>query len=306
MDFLKQLESFPEQIRRKDSFSPGSEFTNVVISGMGGSGVVGRIFSELYHETPVEVVSDYGIPDYVDKKTLFLAISYSGNTEETLTAVKSAISRGAQTVAITSGGELGKLVDKCVKVPQGLQPRNALGYMISPLIRSLIHPDENDIEEAASLLQRLEKNSEFLEKIADEIYEQELIPWIIGYNPYVWTSYRWKTQFNENSKILAVHSNLPELDHNEIMPMKLSYGIGRFFFLTLGEPENPRNAKRMEVTASVTGIRTRNVPSSGKTKLQRILYMIHCGDYISYYIAKKRNMDPMDVSLIEELKKKLS
>lgn len=306
MNFIEQVRSFPEQILRDKTFQIDRKFNKIVISGMGGSGIVGRIFAELYEQFPVQVISDYKIPDYVDRDTLFIAISYSGNTEETLSTLKQAETRGAQIKTITSGGELGKSGFESVMVPSGMQPRNALGYMLAPLLRSILKLDAEEIKSAASILREIEKKSSYLKEMAENICSDELIPWIVGYEPYIATSYRWKTQFNENGKILAVNSVIPELNHNETMPLKMSYGLKRFYFITLGNPINERTARRLRITSELTGSKFHNVMEAGNTKLQKILSMIHSGDYISYYVSEIRGLDPMDVSLIEELKKRLS
>lgn len=306
MNFIEQVRSFPEQILRDKTFQIDRKFNKIVISGMGGSGIVGRIFAELYEQFPVQVISDYKIPDYVDRDTLFIAISYSGNTEETLSTLKQAETLGAQIKTITSGGELGKSGFESVMVPSGMQPRNALGYMLAPLLRSILKLDAEEIKSAASILREIEKKSSYLKEMAENICSDELIPWIVGYEPYIATSYRWKTQFNENGKILAVNSVIPELNHNETMPLKMSYGLKRFYFITLGNPINERTARRLRITSELTGLKFHNVMEAGNTKLQKILSMIHSGDYISYYVSEIRGLDPMDVSLIEELKKRLS
>lgn len=306
MEFLDQIRSFPEQIMSRNFFNVDRDFNNIVISGMGGSGIVGRIFSELYGRCPVQVVSDYEIPHYVGSKTLFIAISYSGNTEETLATVKQAREKGAQIKVITSGGELSRLGFETVKVPSGMQPRNALGYMLSPLLNSLMKIEQSEIDRAHEILQTIEKESSKLKQMAEEICSGNLVPWIVGYEPYVSTAYRWKTQFNENGKILAINSTIPELNHNETVPLKLSYGKERFYFISLGNPSNERTAKRLRITSDLTGIKFNNVKEYGSTMLQKVLSMIHSGDYISYYVAKIRSLDPMDVSLIEELKSRLS
>lgn len=306
MNFREQLETFSKQIDYGKSFEIDGKFDNIIISGMGGSGIVGRIFSEFYSEVPVQVISDYEIPGYCDRNTLFIAISYSGNTEETIQTAKSAIKRGSRVLAITSGGELESLAENVFKVPQGMQPRNALGYMLSPLLKTFVKPEEKQISSAMKILRELERENTFLKDTAILIAQKSAIPWILGYSPYVWTAYRWRTQFNENAKIMAVNSTFPELNHNETMSLKASFSIDRFFFITLGNPDNSRVKKRIEITSEITGRTFHNIPDKGDSLLEKILYMIHCGDYLTYYLADLRKMDPMDVSLIEELKQKLA
>lgn len=306
MNFKEQLENFSEQFGKGSKFKIHGKFNNIVISGMGGSGIVGRIFSELYSQLPVQVVSDYSLPDYCGKSTLFIGISYSGNTEETIRTTKEAISRGSEVLAITSGGELANLAPQVARVPPGLQPRNALGYMLDPLLNTFLHFDGDQVASIRTILKSLDRENIFLKEAASTIFHGSYIPWILGYSPYSWTAYRWRTQFNENSKIMAVNSTFPELNHNETMSLRASYSLDKFLFITLGKPDNERVMKRIRITSEITGRKFLNIPESGNTLLEKVLYMIHCGDYLTYYLAEMRNVDPMDVSMIEELKQKLA
>ncbi len=159
MEFAEELRSLKEQLRFEEKFDIGGDFREVVIAGMGGSGIVGRIFQELYSDKPIYLVNDYGIPNFVGRNTLFIAVSYSGNTEETLAAAKSAIKRRAHVVAITSGGELAKIVEEKVIVPKGLQPRSGLGYMLMPIINTFMPQKRSAIEGAYRLLDRMDKDN---------------------------------------------------------------------------------------------------------------------------------------------------
>ena len=125
MQFIEELRSLKEQLRFGETFEIPKGTENVVIAGMGGSGIAGKIFSELYTKMPIYLVDDYSAPEFINKKTLFIAQSYSGNTEETLSSIAEAKKKGAHTVVIASGGKLIDLGDQKVTVPKGLQPRSA-------------------------------------------------------------------------------------------------------------------------------------------------------------------------------------
>ena len=143
MEFVDQLRNLREQVLFKADLNIDSAFKNIVISGMGGSGIVGNIFSEIYSRKPVQVVSDYVLPEFADKDTLFIGISYSGNTEETIATLEEAEKRGCQIRLITSGGKLAASGHTFARVPQNIQPRSAIGYMLKPLLSSFLNlPDE--------------------------------------------------------------------------------------------------------------------------------------------------------------------
>ncbi len=304
MKFEDQIRDFSEQVKFKADFGKLAPFKNIVISGMGGSGIAGNIFSEIYDKTPVQVVSDYHLPAYADENTLFVGISYSGNTEETLSATREAIQKKCQIRLITSGGELAELGQETVIVPKGFQPRAALGYLIKPFLNTFISSDESEYEKISKLLQEIESDNSREKEVARLIYERKSIPYVLGYPPFKWIAYRWKTQFNENSKLLAFSAYFPELDHNDAIPLKLTYGKDNFTFLVFGGSTG-QIEKRIRFTSEVTATDFVTIEPRGTTLLEKMFYLIHVGDYISYHLAKFREIDAEDVSVITELKTKL-
>lgn len=306
MDFLDELRTLKEQVLFRDSFSiDQAKYNKIIISGMGGSGIVGNIFSELYNKKPVSVVSDYDIPEFADDKTLFIAISYSGNTEETLSTLDQAEKAGCHIVGITSGGKLSLRKHKIIKIPSGLQPRSSLGYMIMPLINSLMPISEETRLSASALLGKIDSENEEMRLLAEEIGREKLIPFVLGFSPFRWVAYRWKTQFNENSKILAFSNSFPELNHNETMPYKGSYRKDLFRFIVIGNPLNERIKKRIKITAEITDTEFTYVPDQGNSLFEKLFALIHKGDYLTYHLARYLGVDPTDVSLIERLKREL-
>lgn len=305
MNFLDQLRDLQHQVSFKDNFGKLSDFSNIVVSGMGGSGIAGNIFSEIYSRTPVQVVSDYHLPEYAGKNTLFIGISYSGNTEETLSAAREAISKGCQVRLVTSGGELSELGEETIMIPKGLQPRSAIGYLLKPFLSSFVSDDEAEYTEVSRLLADMDSHHEKPEAVAKELFDGNLIPVVMGYTPFKWLAYRWKTQFNENSKILAFSNYFPELNHNETVPFRDTYRKDVFRFIVFGGAVE-RVAKRISITSEITGTDFREIPMSGKSLIQKIFYLIHFGDYLTYHLAELRKIDPEEVTAITELKNRLN
>lgn len=304
MNFLDQLKNLSSQVKYETDLGDIPEFNNIVIAGMGGSGIAGSIFSEIYDRTPVQVVSDYMLPQYAGKDTLFIGISYSGNTEETLQVSKEAIKRGCSVKLITSGGKLSELDGDVIRIPGGLQPRSAIGYLLKPFLTSFISNDEEEYLGISDLLSDMDTDNSEEKALAEEITEAGRIPIIYGHYPYRWLAYRWKTQFNENSKLLAYSAYFPELNHNETVPLKGTYGKDRFQFITFGDAPR-RVERRMSITSEITDTEFTRIEVEGNSLLEKLFYLIHYGDYLSYHIAMARGIDPEDVSVITELKDRL-
>jgi glucose/mannose-6-phosphate isomerase len=311
-----------------DVQKPG-KIGNLVISGMGGSAISGDIASVVLRnkaDFPVFVNRNYGCPKFVDANTLFLAVSYSGNTEETLSAFKEALKKGARIISISSGGELKELSKKnsvpFVEIPKGLPPRSAIGYLLSSVLH-LLHKSgagtfKADLDETIKLLKQLSRKygvscasrENDVKKMAIRLHGQ--IPVILASEGTTYAAgLRWKTQLNENSKMTAMLSVFPELDHNDIVNLSfLKPGEHKFSLVALrdeGDPE--RMKKRIEVTKSlisgnVGGIA--EVWSQGESVLARTMSLIFYGDYLSVYLSFLSGIDPTPVEIIEKLKKELS
>lgn len=303
-------------------FRPGRvrRFDNVVIAGMGGSAMGGDICRcLLLDESPVPVFvwRDYRIPKLVKGRTLFVAVSYSGGTEETLAAFEAARGRRARIVCVTSGGVLGRLAAEhgcpVVAVPAGMPPRAALGYLFGSLITVLhrfgvCRSFEADVAEAVRLMRR-----------RGQIWRRRakgLARLLKGRLPLVYSTSRlldcvadrWRCQLNENAKVLCHTNVLPELDHNEIV------GAGRPGFLAarsalvalLDRETHPRNRLRLAETVKVVGGgfgRTAQVQSEGRSALARIFSLIMLGDLTSCELARLSRVDAMPIARIDVLKR---
>lgn len=328
MELMRQLiTEFPNQMR--DAWSviqksrielKGFSPNGVLILGMGGSGISGVIASRMLAATspvPILANSDYSIPGWVGPKTLIIACSYSGNTEETLIALKEAQERGAKVVAITSGGQLGALADThgwpSVRFPGGQPPRSQFGYAFTSVFHvlhaaglasdsqreafgrvgdHLAEGQENAISRAESLAELLAGRKVML--YSDASQEGLII--------------RWKQQLNENSKILCSHHVFPEMNHNELVGWES--GGEEIIAIVIQTPEDhPRTRSRMEVCMEIfreQGADVVVIEGDGNDSVLRFFDLVHVGDWASLLLAERAGVDPVDIRNIERLKDALS
>jgi len=302
--------------------------SNIVITGMGGSAIGGdlaRVIFSAQSPVPIIVNRNYTIPEFIDDKTLFIGVSYSGNTEETLSAFKAAHKKGAQLLAITSGGELKKLAIKIgapyLIIPGGQPPRASLGYLFVPLLSIISRlgfaPNFNlnfDLSESLKLLSEMadeftpEKECSLPKKLANKLHNH--IPIIYASQDLDAVAIRWKGQFCENSKTLAYHNVFPEMNHNEIEgwlhPKELTPKCQ--VVMLRDEFDHLRTQKRMDITKCLIKKHTADitcVKSRGKSLLARTLSLIYIGDFTSFYLAILNNINPTPVDRIGKLKNSL-
>lgn len=320
-NMIEILDGFPGQCRKAIEIAEKfkveelkrRKFDKIAVFGMGGSGIAGHIlkdFSEQRIKLPVFVVQGYGIPTFIDNKTLVFAISYSGNTEETIACTRKARKKGSAIVAITSGGILAKEVKSAILIPKGIPPRTALGYLFLPMLKVLeklkiIKDTEKEIKEMISVA---EKKSPYLKKegknLAKKLYGK--IPAVYGSSGFESVALRFRTQLNENSKSFAHNNIFPELNHNESVGYKPLEK--KLVFLVLRDSEeHPQVKKRIEVTKKILKKKSKviEIKTCGKGMLARMFYLILAGDYISYYLALLNKVDPMPVQNITYLKKSI-
>lgn len=305
--------------------------TAVAVMGMGGSGIGGELLRSLLAPTaaiPVIVVRDDRLPKFVGSGTLAFVCSYSGGTEETLTAYDAARTAGASIVAITSGGVLADRArrDRCptVRIPGGLSPRAALPYLFMPMLRivarmGIVRVDEADVHEAATLLTTLAGRWGVAVPTEDNP-PKRLAERLAGCLPAIYAAsqmtapaaQRWKTQLNENSKMLAVWNAFPELGHNETVGWAgAPAGAGEpglFVVILRDRDDSERTALQVEVTRGLAFGRARGVEgvwSVGMSRLARLLSLVLAGDFISVYLAVLRGVDPTPVDVITQMKLKM-
>lgn len=305
MDFLEELKFLKEQLSFSETIKD-TDYEQLAIAGMGSSGIAGKIFQELYTEKPSCLIDDYRIPKFIDSKTLFIAISYSGNTEETLAAAAAARERGARIVTISSGGKLSRYGDENILIPKpDFQPRAAMGYLLMPLLLSFHVSTTEDMRRTYKLLSELDKDNGECKEHADAIWKAKSIPLIFSASPFRGVAYRWKAQFNENAKVISYANYFPELSHNETMALARTYRKDMFYFFVL-DSDYPEISKRIGLTAEMTRTNFHVIAPKGKSIMEKVFYLIHFGDYVTYHLGNLKSEDPADWGIVEELKKRLA
>lgn len=318
-DLKSILQQFPAQVQEgwglvDDSLKfPGIE--RVVIAGMGGSALPGELLKSCFPsmKIPLEIHKNYTLPEYLNSKTLVFSISYSGNTEESIEALRFAYKKGCTIVAISSGGALEELSKKLanyyIKVPSGVQPRFATAYMFFPIIRILqnskIIPDQTASVHA--LIDSLRKPG--FEKKGAEIAKkiEGKIPIIYSSERLHGVAYKWKINFNENAKMHAFCNFFPELNHNEI----LGYTNlnGPYYVLILkDEMDHARIKKRMDITKKLIMKQcpVLDIEITGTSDLIKVFTSVYVGDWVAYHVAIAKGIDPSPVAIIEQLKQELA
>jgi len=299
---------------------------SILICGMGGSGIGGDVFRSLYGPTlavPVVVTKGYSLPGFAGRDTVVIVASFSGNTEESVAAYTAAVERGCRVVAVSAGGALASLAEADglphLRLPDHVPlPRAALGYLAGAPIGiadalGLIPPAADDVERTASLLDDLAGR---LGPDGGDPSAKGLAGWLGGRIPVVWGSegvaeaaaLRWKTQTNENGKLPAWASVLPELDHNEIEGW--SVGVGTpFALIVLRHPgEHPRVEARVTATLDLlraSGLDARQVHAEGSTPMGWLFSLIMLGDFVTTYEAIGRGVDPTPIPVLSALKERL-
>ncbi|MBT4368956.1 MAG: bifunctional phosphoglucose/phosphomannose isomerase, partial [Candidatus Marinimicrobia bacterium] len=297
--------------------------------GMGGSAIGGDVVSVLEQDklnVPFVVCRGYSLPNWVNENTLVVCSSYSGNTEETLSALDDAILKNAQICGITTGGRIAKNLKKLDKdvvlIPPGLQPRAALAFSFVPMAKCLEEAGvltlsfDNWIDSSIGAINRAreiyslgnEKNPVY--ELAQQVYDK--IPVIYADNSTLGVAaLRLKGQICENGKMLAYHNELPEFNHNEIVGWENNPDIfEKLFVLWLTDADdNARVKYREKITQDIlneVGVDQYVLEMTGNSFQERFLHMIYYGDWLSYWCAILHGTDPSPVKKISRLKEELS
>ncbi len=331
-DMYHKIIHLPEQILKaynevtfhnKDCKS--GEINRIVICGMGGSAISADIAkTALINKIPVEVVKDY-YPGYIDSKTLFIAISYSGNTEETVSCLKEAMKKTDNIAAITSGGLVKDIVcDKYtwIELIPGYPPRSAIGFLFFSLVRLLEHfsimDDQaetvkltvaNLIAKAGAVAQVVEDERNLAKTSAAKIHGK--VPLVYASNPtYNALAYRWKCQINENAKYPAFHHSFSEMNHNEIEAWENQNMNKLFIPIFLSEFKLEKQYKNR--TQAVKKIFEDNSVEyleffvEGSSFIEKFFSLCYLGDIISFYLALLDKADPTAIEFIYRLKKEIT
>ncbi|MEM3770105.1 MAG: bifunctional phosphoglucose/phosphomannose isomerase [Candidatus Bathyarchaeia archaeon] len=302
---------------------------SIIVAGMGGSAIGGELLKDWANDTlaiPVEVCREYALPAHADKNTLTFIVSYSGETEETLSAFLDAVKRNCMIICISSGGTLLDFAEKLkipsVRVPERIPPRAALPYLFTPKLiilekLGLLTKVGAEISEAIAMLGQVcsenapEKPSKenFSKKLASDIWGT--VPFVYGFGLYRSVAQRFKQQFNENSKVPSKWEVFPELNHNEIVGWEKAEKLADCFSAVIirdkDEPEQIRC--RIEATKELLSGKVKRIYeawSHGEGRLARMLSATIIGDFTSVYLAILRGVDPTPVKTISMLKDKIA
>lgn len=329
-DSLGIVAKVAEQIRYQFTHTGKTDFKNVynvVYAAMGGSALAAQLV-ETWPKVgePFQIVRDYDLPDYVDGDTLVICSSYSGNTEETLSALAQAEAKGAQIAVIAGGGKLQEVAEAkgyaFIQLPKTAQPRYAALYNYVALLEilaqaGLVKKQEvsKELAEAAVFIDKAVQAwlptvptvNNSAKQLAQELLGQSVV---VYSGPKMFpAAYRFKIGVNENAKQVAWTNQFPELNHNEFIgwskqPIQKPYATVdlRSSF------EHPRTQKRFEVTERLlSGMRPTPVvvEAQGKSSLEHMLWLMSFSDFVSIYLGLLNGLDPAPVELVEKFKKEM-
>ena len=335
-DMLARISELPQQCRdawaNAQSLQLPAKYRQaeaVVILGMGGSAIGGDLLRTLLgSECPVPIIvnRDYTIPAFVNERTLAIASSYSGNTEETLAALKAAQQAGAMLLAIATGGKLAARARE-LNVPlltfdYRAQPRAALGHSIVALIGivgrlGLVSDKEADLDEALAVMESWQREINEAVPLAENpaknlaVKLQEHLSVVYGAGHLSEVARRWKGQFNENAKAWAFFEQLPEMNHNALAGVEFpAYLSEKIVAVMLTSSLNhPRTRVRFQITQEILsqrGVSCEVVEARGLSRLAQMLSAIHFGDYVSFYLAMLYGVDPTSLEVVDYLKERLA
>ena len=334
---LEAIESFPRQIKEAYDIArvvtlklEGKNIQQVVILGMGGSAIGGEVtvgLSQKFSKIPMFINRDYDVPRWVNASTLVVAVSYSGGTEETLSALDVAIKQGAQLLIVSSGGQISDIAKKqkadLITIPDGLQPRAAFGFLFLAQITALwklglidIPLDiwmEDAVKEATFRTHQYSPDEigGHAYSIARDLHEK-IVAVFSGPGFLAPIAARWKGQICENAKTLAYHYQYPEMNHNEIVGWKQNPELLKNIAVVhlVGEDEDHyRVIARMDKTGQMLAHYAGGVyffHTQGENLLSKIFSLVQLGDYVSYYLALLNNENPTPVEAIGVLKAHLA
>ncbi|MES2763987.1 MAG: bifunctional phosphoglucose/phosphomannose isomerase [Bacteroidota bacterium] len=317
--FTKQLQESLD-IANAAVLTKKNNIQNIVVTGLGGSGIGGTILSELVQsECPVPVIvnKDYFLPDFVNEHTLLVISSYSGNTEETLSAMHQALTKKAQIVCVTSGGKVQEVASQhkldSIIIPGGRPPRSCIGYSLVQLLKIV---QFNDLVKT-DLLKQVQDTIKLLdaEKAEIKIEANEIAKTLLNKIPVIYSlgscegvAVRFRQQINENSKMLCWHHTFPEMNHNELVGWtEKNDALAVVTFRTSFDYE--RTVKRYDICKPLFAKYSNSVTditAKGNSKTEQFFYLINIGDWISCYIADMKNIDAVEVNVITNLKNELA
>jgi len=318
-DFSNHLEEALDVGKQADFSNTDQSFVNVLICGLGGSGIGGTIISQLVADkchVPVIVNKDYHIPAFVNEDTLVICCSYSGNTEETLSMYEAAANKGATVSIITSGGKFAEIAEQedlnIIQIRGGFPPRAAFGLSFPQLFFTLSAYgliDDSFISEIEKSIVTLNEREDQIQESANSIANKlnGKLPIIYSESSLEGVAVRFRQQINENSKMLCWHHAIPEMNHNELVGWRTENENLAVVYLR-SEDDFYRNAARINQNKEVIKNYTSTIiemNAKGESALERVLYLVHLGDWVSEFIAQLKGIDSVEVDVITGLKNML-
>lgn len=307
-----------------------NQITNIVVAGLGGSAIGGDLVRSYLAERldiPFLICRNYTLPNFVDSSSLVFVSTYSGNTEETISAFEDASKRKARIICISTNGRVESISSEqkipCVRLPKGFQPRAALGYSFVPVLTVLerlgfVQGEEADINNAREFLEE-NRNRYRVELDAEKNEAKKLALKLHGKLPIIYASCdhfdavstRWKGQFCENAKMLAFNNVFPEFNHNELVGWNIlsDYADDLMVMILRDREDHPQIQRRMEIVKHIIQkqkVEVIEIQSRGESLLSRMFSLIQLGDFVSLYLAILNQEDPSPVDVIDYLKNELA
>ena len=321
----KFIDDFETSISRVIDIDSDQDWAGVLCLGMGGSGAGGMFLSTLADNSgglPFVVWRDYGLPSWWGPEWLVIATSYSGNTEETISGIQEALDSGGTVIGISSGGEMKEILSNSngslfISVPGGQMPRSAFGHLFGTQLSvcwSLGIMEKPSSKEINDMIQRLRSSSiEFdisggnglVVKMAESMLDNQI--GIIAPTILISAARRFANQLNENSDVFARPSELPEMNHNEIVAWASNNDSQHSIIYFSCEGIHPRVSSRMNwMLENIENHNSWIIDCEGESLLERLLYASHISDWISIALALLRGVDPSEMASINELKSYIS
>jgi len=312
----KAIEGFAGQFRYEPVIEQKKNLkkaTSFLLAGMGGSHLASEIIQAWNPLSRIKTWSDYGLPE-VEKTCLVILSSYSGNTEETISAYKEAVKRKLNKAVISTGGKLIELAKKdgtpYIKLPAtGIQPRSALGFSVRAVL--CLMGEEKGLRELRALGKTLNPKNDEDEgrRLAGET--KGCVPVVYASRKNSGIAYNWKIKLNETGKIPAFCNVLPELNHNEMTgfdrkPSSKKLSENFFFLLLKDKKDNQKIQKRMEILERLykeRGLKVKQIPLRGRGVFEKIFSSLLLADWIALYTAEGYGLEAEEVPMVEEFKK---
>jgi len=313
----ESIKSFPKQFEYEPTVINDSklgDFKSLMIGGVGGSGLVAGILRMLKNDLDVAAHHEYGLPTFLNSEDdrLFVAVSYSGNTEETLDFLENAAKKNLNVAALSTGGKLIQFAEENelahIRLPDvGIQPRLALGFMTRAILKLIREKDLFD--EVGKLSSSLQDNEERATAIAAKL--EGKIPVIYSSRSNQPMALNWKIKLNETCKIPAFYNVFPELNHNEMQGFDVVDATKpiseKLCFIFLEDDEDLDSIKkRMEITKRMKeerGFRVESIKMEGSNKAEKIFNTVTLADWVAMSLSHKYGTEPEAVTMIEEFKK---